>query len=107
MQPFWLKMRISFFSLGEGLRDVSECKKKWTDIRGSTFTKVMRNSTQTGIEPPEELTKVEQAVYDEYTAHCSYIPDGIPGGIESLVRFGPLAPLSTCSIVFVHIMHFL
>ncbi len=82
-------MHFCSFSLGEGPRDVTECKKKWTDIRGSTFTKVTRNSTQTGNEPPEELSKVEQAVYDEYTAHGSYIPDGIPGGIESLVRIGP------------------
>ena len=92
------------FSLGEGPRDVTECKKKWTDIRGGTFSKVMRNSMQTGNEPPEELSKVEQAVYDEYTAHGSYIPDGIPGGIESLVRICPPPP-STCSLVFVQMLN--
>ncbi len=101
VQPFFGEdTHFCSFSLGEGPRDVTECKKKWMDIRGGTFTKVTRNSMQTGNEPPEELSKVEQAVYDEYTSHGSYIPDGIPGGIESLVRIGPL-PFCTCSLVFV------
>ncbi len=74
-----------FCSQGQGKREVAECKVKYHDLRKEAFQKRTTNATATGNEPPEVLTKNEEAVLADHDAEGSHLADGIPGGVESLV----------------------
>ncbi len=77
------------FSQGQGKRDVAECKVKYRDLQKDAFGKRTRNATATGNEPPEVLTKNEEAILADHNAEGSHLADGIPGGVESLVSCQP------------------
>ncbi len=84
-----------FCSQGQGKREVAECKVKYRDLRKEAFGKRTRNATATGNEPPEVLTKNEEAILADHDAEGSHLADGIPGGVESLVSCQPPLSLHT------------
>ena len=77
------------FSQGQGKREVAECKVKYRDLQKEAFGKRTRNATATGNEPPEVLTKNEEAILADHDAEGSHLADGIPGRVESLVSCRP------------------